>query len=271
MKCTQAICIFIVQVLVQIAELPFFCLAVRMLNERQIQQAIESIPDKQRLTMLEIDGQKIWVKRPEQIQGWRGLYKKLVTPAFRNEIEILRFLNRKNAPVTKILASNDDYLVLEDAGITVQVWLSDPKQTTTEKQAMMYQVGFALADLHQQNLAHGRPALRDICWDGKQLRFIDFEQCRSTEATLWQKKRDLLIFIHGLFLYVSSIDGAIDQAIRGYAEGSGSEILQSTAKTAYRLRWLLPILKLLQPIGGRDLRTAIPLLEFLIQKNHSDD
>ena len=85
-------------------------------------------------------------------------------------------------PVPRILAEGSDFIAVEDAGLSLTRFCGDRSRELVSKQTACRAAGRALARLHASGLAHGRPAFRDMCWDGQQIRFIDFEYFKPTKA-----------------------------------------------------------------------------------------
>ncbi|WP_157054217.1 hypothetical protein [Ruegeria sp. 6PALISEP08] len=99
------------------------------------------------------------------------------------------------APVPRILAEGKGYIAVEHAGASLTRLSKDKSVTMAGKLMACRAAGQALARLHGMGLAHGRPAFRDMCWDGRQIRFIDFEYFVATKAGRLRKARDLSIAI----------------------------------------------------------------------------
>ena len=235
-----------------------------MPSENDIIKAINALPEKKRVSSFDFEGQKIWVKRPETIRHWRDAYKKLVNPGFQNEVKSLLFLNKMNAPTPKVLASGKDFLALADAGPSAKSLIKQPEMPLDEKHELLFKSGYTLGRLHTLNLAHGRPLLRDICWNGETMCLIDFERHSGKLATDWQKKQDVLIFIHGLLLLMPPSDQGVQNAINGYMAAGAENTFKAAIDVACRLAWLLPFLRTIQPVAGRDLGLVVPTLELLI-------
>ncbi|WP_298852565.1 hypothetical protein [uncultured Ruegeria sp.] len=94
-------------------------------------------------------------------------------------------------PVPRIVAEDDGFMAVEDAGVSLTKLCGTNFVTTAEKLKACRAARHALARLHSAGFAHGRPALRDMCWDGRQIRFIDFEYFVPAEAGWLRKFRDV--------------------------------------------------------------------------------
>ncbi len=235
--------------------------------ETKIQLFAETIPSQHRITPCDIEGQKLWIKKPEPVRGWKGIYKKLVTSGFEKEVQALLYLNQKGAPAPNVLCSGPDFLATEDVGDTLQSLVINKGAETpeSEKEHLLFEAGRALAHLHSLQLYHGRPALRDICWNGECIAFIDYERHTGSKATSWQTSLDILIFVHDISLRIPIQSGLFAKAIDGYLTNDKQSSFQKATEVAYKLRWAIPLIKFIKPIVGRDAAMAIPVLEKLIQ------
>jgi tRNA A-37 threonylcarbamoyl transferase component Bud32 len=139
------------------------------------------------VTRIDWKGRPVWLKRPEVLTSlrWR-LQKGDPQRAFRREVEGLRTLAGQGVPVPKVLDAGPDFLFLEDAGPTLDSLLDDPSQSPEVLRGAVTAAAQVLADLHSRGLAHGRPYLRDICWDGARATLIDFERFRARNSALRQ-------------------------------------------------------------------------------------
>ncbi len=83
----------------------------------------------------------------------------LLSPSERFEHEklIISHLKEKGFPVPKIIDGNEDYFITMDAGTPFEH--VDPKLVNEQLIEQLLQI---FAVLHENDIAHGRPALRDI-------------------------------------------------------------------------------------------------------------
>ena len=139
-------------------------------------------------------GKHYWLKQPEQLKGIWLLLKPYPKQHFKEECEILQHLNNIGAPVPKLCGFGDDYLVLEDAGPTLNIWLNDETLSWAEKSHILHSAIEILINLHQQGIFHGRPAIRDIAWRDGQISFMDFESHSKSHNEHWLITRDMLAF-----------------------------------------------------------------------------
>lgn len=152
----------------------------------------------QRLTW---GGRAFWLKRPEAPRKslrWR-LQKGDPLTAFGRERAGLAALGDLGAPVPRMVAAGPDYLVLEDGGPTLAALLaaSVTAEEIAEAARAVAAAGRALGRLHARGLAHGRPYLRDLCWDGARITMIDFESFRPRNGA-GRQGRDAVLFLASL-------------------------------------------------------------------------
>ena len=129
-----------------------------------------------RVQMLHLpDGRRFWVKRAEDLSLRFRLLKGDARQSFEAERTALNFLAERGLPVVEIALDGSDYMVTPHVGRTLRDLLLAPATGLEDVAAAFSEAGYALASLHNAGFAHGRPALRDICWDGEEVRFIDLE------------------------------------------------------------------------------------------------
>lgn len=148
------------------------------------------------------NGEKAWLKRVEYPKGLMRLQKGDGPKAFASERDALMALRGRNLPVVEPLAAGSDYLLLPDMGPTLSMLMEDETISRVERLRAFTAAGRALAELHQAGLAHGRPALRDLCWDGSQVRMIDVERFRDQPRSACALAMDMVIFVHTWFARV---------------------------------------------------------------------
>ncbi|WP_170753418.1 hypothetical protein [Ruegeria lacuscaerulensis] len=136
-------------------------------------------------------GAAVWLKRIERSDPHLWVVKGLPGQAFDRDRRSHRFLRSCGVPVPAVLLESDSYFVVEDAGHSLSALCGDPLVAKVEKLAACIAAGQALARLHAADLAHGRPAFRDMCWDGRRIRFIDFEYFDPSQAGSIRKARDI--------------------------------------------------------------------------------
>lgn len=134
---------------------------------------------------------------------------------FEHEKLIISHLKDKGLPVPQIIDENSDYFITLDAGTPFEQ--ADPQVVNdllVEKLLTIFSV------LHENNIAHGRPALRDILVNqNHDIQLIDFEES-ILDANSRLKARDIFlllmdlhridsisqdVLIHGLLLWKSRV------------------------------------------------------------------
>ncbi|MEE2025669.1 lipopolysaccharide kinase InaA family protein [Alkalimonas mucilaginosa] len=230
----------------------------------------------------QFEGQTVWVKRAEYHASprWRWLasciarisnnplYIPTQAPAgvvaIQEEAKRLQHLSDLGVPVPKLIAAEADWIALADAGPSLKQWLLSPDCSEQEKSTILLAAAKALADLHQAGRWHGRPALRDMAWDGERICFLDFEEDPAKVLTNEQCQiRDVLVFIHGLYRYLPADSGLITQAILCYKTHAPQHIWQQSVQLVDRMWVLYRLVHLLSPIAGKDVRQAYFMLRYL--------
>ena len=205
----------------------------RALADSLLQQ-VQALPPR-RLTQIEFQGKPYFVKMPEQHASlrWR-LQKGNPKAAFAREVALLRGFATKGASVPQIVAEGDERIVLADHGTPLQrlIYLGQMDAV------LMWRTGKALADLHALGLAHGRPSLRDICWDGADLTFLDLEAGAKLQARPHDQARDLFLLLHSVFLTDGAATPLAAPVLDGYRTAGSTAVWQATRARARGLWWL---------------------------------
>ncbi|MFN7002151.1 MAG: hypothetical protein ACK4NW_01825 [Roseinatronobacter sp.] len=200
----------------------------------QLLQQMRALPQR-RLTQIEVQGQPYFVKMPETGLSlrWR-LQKGNPKAAFAREINLLRKFAERGAPVARIVAGDDTRIAMADHGTPVR-WIVYRKQADP---VLMRRLGTALAEMHALGLAHGRPSLRDICWNGKDMTFLDLEAGAKLQATPRDQARDLYLLIHSVF----NADGVQSPlalpVLKAYRAQCDPAIWEAAKELAQRLWWV---------------------------------
>lgn len=215
----------------------------------------------QRVVGLDVqDGRKVWLKRAEQLSGRMRLQKGNGANGFAREQDGLQVLGRIGLPVPPVLAMGDGWFVTPDMGPTLRhlLWTD---ADTTKLIPIFAKAGTALAQLHLHSYRHGRPAIRDLCWDGKAVHFIDLERFSNVKSDPRGLALDLMIFVHSLMgdgldapHTAPVLQGAAIAAYRALAPG----IWAQARVTAGWLGWLPPLARLVN--GSRDWQALAPTL-----------
>lgn len=144
-------------------------------------------------------GRRVWLKQVEALAGLRRVQKGDPARAFASERAALRLLAVAGQPVPAVLAEGADYIVLADGGPNLEHLLALRQLGAAEARAALVAVGAGLAGLHRAGMSHGRPVLRDFCWNGARITMIDMERFRPGRAGAFWQGLDLVIFLQGWF------------------------------------------------------------------------
>jgi tRNA A-37 threonylcarbamoyl transferase component Bud32 len=209
------------------------------------------VSSTERISFFRHAGKGYWVKRPERLSKLRRLQKGNAVESFQREVALLKQFREQGAAVVPIAAETAECIILPDMGPTLSALAS----TLPEKEfcAVLEQAGTALAGMHAAGLAHGRPRLRDICWTGTSICFLDLEAGAQLNAPGWRQALDLLLMVHSVFQNYTPIGQHVPDLLRAY-ERAGQ---QKTLALAKRLaRRFAPLRILVAPVAARDKRNG---------------
>jgi len=222
-----------------------------------VTDALAEPPQRVRAVVLP-DGRRFWLKRVERLSGRLRLQKGDPARAFAAEREGLHILADAGLPVAGVAAEGPDWVLLPDAGPILTEVVADPGRSEAEKLAAFAAAGTALARLHWAGMAHGRPAVRDVCWDGHEARFIDLERFRrATRAGFWQAA-DVVMFAQTAFTAWPEDARWLEAALGAYALSAPEGAMGSVRRLAWGLApvgWLAAGLSALRP-RSRELRAV---------------
>lgn len=212
-------------------------------------------------------GGRVWLKRVEQATGRMRLQKGSGRSAFVAEREALRLLHARGVPVPEVLAEGPDYLLLPDLGPTLANLMRDPTHPAPDRIAAFRAAGFALAGLHRAGFSHGRPALRDFCWQNNELRLIDLERFRNRKRSALVRALDLVIFTHSWFAtdHNTAPGPELEAALTAYRSAAPQGLWQALHRLT---RLLAPIALLARGVArlakpSRDVQAIPPTLAYL--------
>lgn len=214
----------------------------------------------QRVQRVAAGGRAVWLKQAEQLSlRWR-LQKGDTRRAFEADREGLHDLAALGLPVAQVVAEGPDFFATAEVGHSIAHLLRNAEFAGPERIAACRAAGAALAALHRAGVAHGRPSIRDICWDGQVARFIDLERYRKGRAGQGQMALDVLILVHSMFAITRGPAAEIDAAWEAWRSAAPEGLLRAVLARARRARWLGVLAGLglrLRP-ASRELR-AVPL------------
>jgi tRNA A-37 threonylcarbamoyl transferase component Bud32 len=184
------------------------------------------------------DGRRFWLKRVERLAGAMRLQKGDPLRAFAAEREGLHALAEAGLPVAAIADEGADWVLMPDAGPALPDVIADPHTSEAEKLKAFARAGRALGLLHWAGLVHGRPAVRDICWDGQEARFIDLERFRPGRRSGTWQALDVVMFAQTCFRQWPEQSCWLDAALAAYAVNSPEGAMERVARVA---GWLAPV------------------------------
>lgn len=204
------------------------------------------------------DGRRFWLKRVERLSGRLRLQKGDPAKAFAAEREGLRELAAAGLPVAGVAAEGPDWVLMRDAGPVLPEVVADPGRSEAEKLRAFEEAGRALGRLHWAGMAHGRPAVRDVCWDGRAARFIDLERFRRAKrAGFWQAV-DVVMFAQTAITLWPEDARWLDAALAAYAESAPEGAMAAVRRLCWWLGpvgWVATRLSRRRP-GSRELRAV---------------
>jgi tRNA A-37 threonylcarbamoyl transferase component Bud32 len=225
--------------------------------ETALQAALAEPPRRVRAVVLP-DGRRFWLKRVERLSGRLRLQKGDPARAFASEREGLRALAAAGVPVAGVAAEGPDWMLMPDAGPVLTAVVADTGRGEAEKLRAFAEAGQALGRLHRAGLAHGRPAVRDVCWDGAEARFIDLERFRrARRAGFWQAA-DVVMFAQTAFTAWPGDPRWLEAALDAYAVSAPEGAMAAVRRLVC---WLAPVGWLAAGLarlrsGSRELRAA---------------
>ncbi|WP_341327044.1 hypothetical protein [Methylotuvimicrobium sp. KM2] len=184
--------------------------------------------------------------------------------ALKAEASRLRKLAALGVSVPQIVAEGKDWFMLNDIGRPLTGWIRDPEVSREQKRTIVKKASEQLALLHSQGLWHGRPAFRDMAYDGQFFGFLDFEEdpgCVLTPAQCMM--RDTLLYIHSLHRYLADDRPMILEAIEAYRQLAPKLTWRNTLSFARQVWLIYGLLALLHRYLGKDAKYAYQTLKTL--------
>lgn len=217
-----------------------------------------------RVEKISHNGRDLWVKRPEVLHGKLRLYKGDPVRAFCAERDAFSTLAGKDLPIAKLVAAGDNFIVFEDAGISLKDLLRYQDHPLADRIAMMEGAARALARLHLAGVSHGRPNLKDIMWQDGRARFIDLERASPSRNTAKGHAEDVILFFFSAFAELDDSAAEIEAARKAYIAAGAEPFWQLAVKRMGKLGWAYRISRLATPFlgGGRDFQAIKPTFAF---------
>lgn len=183
-------------------------------------------------------GKSYWIKAVEDQRWINRLQKGPAIKAFETERAILKNLATFDLPVPPVLAQGDGYFIMPNCGANVESLIRSQRETVQSRSHVLHQAAVGLAQFHRAGFSHGRPILRDICWDGQKITFLDLENYRTARNTPDGHARDLLSFMFSCYAMRCQDLPEIEAAKAAYREQDTLGIWSLAAAMAPKYRWL---------------------------------
>ncbi len=215
-----------------------------------------------RIQRFDVATETYWIKRPEKLSLRMRLQKGDPARAFGSEVAAHQDYAAKGLPVAPVVAASASYLVTRDCGPSLK--------DLARHQALIFPEALtagakALAHLHNSGVNHGRPSLKDICWQDGAIAFLDFERAGRSRNPAKAQATDLLILIYSTAVETRGDPGAMETARDAYLDVGAADTwttAQSKSRRYAPLGWLLrPVIKLLP--GNREFEAIAPFFRFM--------
>jgi tRNA A-37 threonylcarbamoyl transferase component Bud32 len=187
------------------------------------------------------NGERLWLKRIEDLSLRLRLQKGDGRRAFANELKGLRVLAKAGLPVPVIVAEGPDHVVISDVGPSLHQMVRGSAETVGKRVTAFRAAGRALGRLHSAGFAHGRPAIRDICWDGEEARFIDLERFSDGQATPYRMALDVIVFTQTYMTSVGKVGPDLEAALQAYRAAAQMGAWGQVQATCRKLLPLVPL------------------------------
>lgn len=231
--------------------------------QQALAAALQAPP--QRVQRVAAGGRAVWLKQAEQLSlRWR-LQKGDTRRAFEADRDGLHTLEALGLPVAPVVAEGPDFFATEEVGTQIAHLLRNAEFAGPDRIAAAGAAGAALAALHRAGVAHGRPSIRDICWDGQAARFIDLERFRKGRASQGAMAMDVLILLHSMFAITRAPTPEIEAAFAGWLGGAPAGVWPVVQARAARFGWLGTLVRQMLRLRPRSRELgAVPLtLDFV--------
>ncbi|QYK41217.1 MAG: phosphotransferase [Paracoccaceae bacterium] len=227
---------------------------------------LSTLPDL-RVQRIDLPGLgRFWLKRAETLSLRLRLQKGNPHRALEAERRGLHILGDLGLPVPELAAEGDDFLLIPDCGPNLLHVLHDNRLSDDDRVAAFAAAGRALGRLHRAGFAHGRPALRDICWDGRTARLIDLERFRRRRRVpRLAMAADVVMFVQSWFTAVPGLRAEPRAFLSAYARVSGADALERARRLARALGRVAPLARWLhrRRPRSRELAAAVLTLGWL--------
>lgn len=235
-------------------------------------------------------GKTVWVKTatPYKANHWHKVQKAIslilgqpilrttVNPGggkgLRIEAQRLQLFATKGFPVPQVLGYDSSLIVLTDMGQELRKFLDAATPATRKK--LIAQAATLLAEVHRQGLAHGRPFLRDMTWNSKNIGLLDLEENPTTVMPLVDAQaRDIWLFLTAVSRYAATAKWSrtytptvMEDALKAYLKHHNNpKILHALKRFMTFLQPFKLILLALWWYIGKGLKQSVFATDFLQQ------
>ncbi|WP_298626565.1 hypothetical protein [uncultured Legionella sp.] len=222
------------------------------------------------------DDQEVWIKRrfASKENIWHKLLHYLtfiipfpviyptvvsdVTDSLLQEAMRLTLLADNNIPVPTVLIANNEFLATTDVGETLQRHLESIDEPG-KRAYLLQQAAIALGKLHQANLCHGRPSLRDMTYNNEQIYFIDLEEDPlSVMSAAQAQARDVWLLFFSVARQCRDNPFLLNDLFSSYLHYAKPETLGSIKKMVLFLKPIRVFVEYcLFAIPSKDLHSAV--------------
>jgi len=192
-----------------------------------------------RISRITHQGQVVWIKQREKPGLVLRLQKGDPAVAFAAERAAMQQLRTAGVPVPKILAQGEDFFATADCGAPLDYILRTLSGTVEERTLAFAAAGAALAAIHAAQLSHGRPSIKDICWQDGRITFLDFERFAAKRNSAKGHREDLILMISSAYSVTNQTGPEIDALMAGYRAHDPAGIWQSAETWCRKMRWLI--------------------------------
>lgn len=193
---------------------------------------------KRRVSMIENNGRTIWIKKQENLSLRMRLQKGNARQAFMAERDGMHRLHQAGVPVPEIVAEGPDYFATADCGPPLKYLLLGILGSTTGHTEAFEAAGKQLALMHAKHLSHGRPSIKDICWQDGRITFLDFERFHNKRNTPKGHMQDLVMMVFSTYAVTGRDSPEVDALIKGYRDHDPASILQAAVRWCAKMRWI---------------------------------
>ncbi len=226
-------------------------------EERAFRRAAEtaaSMHPEQRVLSFQWEGETFWIKKKQGNHRMQAV-KYSVEQEFYYEAARIAIAARLSDCAPDLVFLTDTYMVLRDGGRTVHDWLlADGPET--EKCRILEEAGQALCRLHRAGLYHGRPALRDMTWNGARITLLDWENRTYFHDLPHRQMTDAVLFLQGLFREPWMREAYVQAAWDGYRRAGGTALLRTAAQFLRRHRTIARVTGALHPFHFKDVESV---------------